>query len=64
MRRTVAALLITGLLSVSMPMMARDRGGRDGGGDFTRVVRIIKSIIRHLIPSPMDDGGTINPPKP
>jgi hypothetical protein len=64
MRRTLATFLITGLLSTSMPMMARDRGGRDGGGDFTRVVRIIKSIIRHLIPSPADDGSGINPPKP
>lgn len=63
MRRTVATLLITGLLSVSMPMMARDRGGRDGGGDFTRVVRIIKSIIRHLVMAPADDSG-IQPPKP
>jgi len=63
MRRTVATLLITGLLSVSMPMIASDRGGRDGGGDFTRFVRVIKSIIRHLILAPADDTNIL-PPKP
>jgi hypothetical protein len=63
MRRTVATLLITGLLSVSTPMMVRDHGGRDGCGDFTRFVRIIKSIIHHLILAPADDGNIL-PPKP
>jgi hypothetical protein len=63
MRRTLATLLITGLLSTSMPMMIRDRGGRDGGGDFTRFVRVIKSIVRHLIAAPADDTGIL-PPKP
>ena len=63
MRRTLATLLITGLLSTSMPMMIGDRGGRDGGGDFTRFVRVIKSIIRHLVTAPTDDGN-IEPPKP
>ena len=62
MRRTLAALLVTGLLTTSMPLMARgDRGGRDSGGDFP-IVRIIKRIIRILLP--LDDTGTINPPKP
>ena len=63
MRRTLATLLITGLLSTSMPLMARDRGGRDGGGDFTRFVRVIKSIIHHLVLAPADDGNVL-PPKP
>ena len=66
MRRTIATLLITGVLSSSMPMMMRDRGdrgGRDSGGDHT-IVRIIRNIIRHLIPMPADDTNTINPPRP
>lgn len=65
MRRTLATLLITGVLSSSVPMMMRDRdrGGRDSGGDQT-IVRIIRSIIRHLLPMPADDPITINPPKP
>lgn len=64
MRRIVATLLVTGLLGTSMPMMARDRGGRDGGGDFSPIVKVIKNIIRHLIPAPSDDGNNIGPPKP
>jgi hypothetical protein len=63
MRRTLATLLITGLLSTSIPLMVRDRGGRDGGGDFTRFVRVIKSIIRHLVLAPADDNNIL-PPKP
>lgn len=64
MRRTLAVLLVTGLLSTSMPMMRRggDRPGRDIGGD-NPIVRIIKSVIRHLIPTPTDDGNIV-PPKP
>lgn len=65
MRRTLATLLITGVLSSSVPMMARDRdrGGRDSGGDHT-IVRVIRNIIRHLIPMPADDTNNITPPKP
>jgi len=61
MRRTVATLLITALLSASGPLMMRDRDqdrGRDRGFNPTK---IIKNIIRHLLP--LDDGG-ITPPKP
>jgi len=64
MRRIIATVLVTGLLSASAPMIARDRGGRDGGGDFTRIVKIVKQIIRHLIVAPADDTNNINPPKP
>jgi len=65
MRRTIATLLITGLLSASVPIMARDgdRGGRDSGGDIT-FVKIVKTIIRHLLPVPTDDGNNLGPPKP
>ena len=47
-------------------MMMRDRGdrgGRDSGGDHT-IVRVIRNIIRHLIPMPADGGNDITPPKP
>lgn len=64
MRRIIATVLVTGLLSTAAPMMARDRGGRDGGGDFTRIVKIVKQIIRHLIVAPADDTNNIVPPKP
>ena len=60
MRRIVATLLITGLLSTSVPLFARDR---DSGGDFNPI-RIIKTIIRHLLPIPTDGGDTLGPPKP
>ena len=63
MRQTIATLLITGVLSSSVPMMMRDRGGRDSGGD-NPVVRVIRQIIRHLIPMPADDSGNLVPPKP
>jgi hypothetical protein len=64
MRRTIAMLLMTGVLTASMPLMARDRdrGGRDGGGNFNPIIRVIKNIIRHLLP--LDDTNNINPPKP
>jgi len=62
MRKMVATLLLTGILSASMPMMARgDRPGRDIGGD-NPIIRIIKNIVRHLLP--LDDSGNLNPPKP
>jgi hypothetical protein len=60
MRKTIAMFLVTALLSSSAPLMIRDRGGDPG----ERFVRIIKTIIRHLLPIPTDDGTTINPPKP
>jgi hypothetical protein len=64
MRKLIATVLLTGVLSASMPMMARgDRPGRDIGGD-NPIVRIIKQIIRHLVPAPADDSTNPNPPKP
>ncbi len=63
MRRIIATLLVTGLLSTSAPLFARDRGGRGEGGDFSPI-RIIKTIIRHLIPVPTDGGDLLGPPKP
>jgi hypothetical protein len=58
MRRTFATLLISALLISSAPSFAR----RDD--DPSGPLRLIKKIIRLLIPSPTDDGGTIAPPKP
>jgi len=59
MRRTVATLLITALLSSSGPLLRRDQDrDRDRGFNPTK---IIKNIILHLLP--LDDSG-IGPPKP
>ena len=58
MRRTAATLLITALLSSYGPLMFRDRGG-----DWDPIRTIVK-IVRHLLPSLMDGGDTIGPPKP
>jgi hypothetical protein len=60
MRKTIATVLVTALLSTSAPLMIRD-GGQNPGERF---VRIIKTIIRHLLPVPTDDGSNILPPKP
>ncbi|HEY6844503.1 MAG TPA: hypothetical protein VI391_10060 [Thermoanaerobaculia bacterium] len=62
MRKTVAALLLTGILSASTPIMMRgDRPGRDIGGD-NPIVHFIKLIVRHLLP--LDDSNNPTPPKP
>jgi hypothetical protein len=62
MRKFVATVLLTGVLSASMPMMARgDRPGRDIGGD-NPIVHFLKRIVRHLLP--LDDSNDLNPPKP
>ena len=58
MRRTIATFLVTALLSTSAPLLMRDRG-QDPGGSF---IKIIRTIIRHLVP--MDGGDNIVPPKP
>jgi hypothetical protein len=57
MRRILATLLVTSLLSVSAPAFAR----RDDGPD--RFIRYIKKIVRLLLPSPTDDYQP-TPPKP
>jgi hypothetical protein len=59
MRRIVAALVVSAFLGSSAPTFAR----RDDGDRFNPI-RYIKKIIRILIPSPADDGGTLGPPKP
>ena len=58
MRRIVATLLVSALLSISAPSFAR----RDDGGDWNPI-KYIKKIIRILLPSP-DDDGQPGPPKP
>jgi len=58
MRKTIATLLVTALLSSSAPLLRRDR---DRGGDFDPI-KIIKKIVRTLIPT--DDTGNLGPPKP
>lgn len=63
MRKSIATLLLTAMLLTAAPMLARDRGGRDSGGD-NPIVRVIRQIIRHLVPAPADDSTNPNPPKP
>ncbi len=60
MRRTMATLLIAGVLSSFAPFAPRDRGGDPGFNP----IKIIKKIIRILVPSPTDGGDLISPPKP
>ncbi len=58
MRRTVATLLVTALLSSSVPSAIRDRDG-----DWSPI-QILKKIVRLLIPAPSDTGDNLSPPKP
>ena len=59
MRRTVATLLISALLSVSAPSMLR----RGDPGEFNPL-RFLKKIVRLLIPLPTDGSDNLGPPKP
>ncbi|HYS52177.1 MAG TPA: hypothetical protein VER58_00250 [Thermoanaerobaculia bacterium] len=58
MRRAVATLLVSALLSSATPSFAR----RDDGDRFDPI-KVIKKIIRILVPSP-DDDSVPTPPKP
>ncbi len=58
MRRILATLLVTSLLSVSAPSFTR----RDDRDRFNPI-RFIKKIIRILLPTPNDD-YVPTPPKP
>jgi hypothetical protein len=58
MRRVVATLLVSALLSVSAPSFAR----RDDGDRFDPI-KFIKKIVRILLPTP-DDDYVPTPPKP
>ena len=60
MRRTVATLLVTSILSISAPSFARQS---DPGGDWNPL-KYIKKIVRLLLPSPTDGGDGLGPPKP
>jgi hypothetical protein len=59
MRRILATLIVTAVLTSSAPSLAR----RDDGDRFNPI-EYIKKIVRILIPAPADDGGTATPPKP
>lgn len=59
MRRILATLLVTSLLTVSAPSFAR----RDDGDRFNPI-RILKKIVRLLVPINHDDGNVPTPPKP
>jgi len=56
MRRVVATLIVSALLSSAVPSFAR----RDDGDTL---IRFIKQIVRILVPSP-DDDVQPTPPKP
>jgi len=56
MRRTLAVVLVSALLSVSSPSLAR----RDDGDRFNPI-KFIKKIVRILLP--LDDNQPL-PPKP
>ncbi len=58
MRRIVATLLVSALLSSAAPSFAR----RDGGDRFDPI-QFIKKIVRILVPAPADDYQP-TPPKP
>jgi hypothetical protein len=58
MRRFVATVLVSALLSVSAPSFAR----RDDGPSFSPI-EFIKKIVRLLVPTPCDDYQP-TPPKP
>ena len=58
MRRIVATLLVSALLTISAPSFAR----RDDGDRFDPI-KYIKKIIRILVPS-LDDDSVPTPPKP
>jgi hypothetical protein len=64
MRKFVAALLLTGVLAISTPAFARESARPGDGRDINPIVRIIKKIIRHLVPAPADDSTNPQPPKP
>jgi hypothetical protein len=58
MRRFVATVIVSALLTASAPSFAR----RDDGGSFSPI-EFIKKIVRILVPVPCDDGVPA-PPKP
>ena len=58
MRRTLATLLVTAVLSTSTASFAR----RDDGDRFD-AIKFIKKIVRILVPMPADDIQP-TPPKP
>ncbi len=60
MRRTMATLLIAGLLGSFAPFAPRDRGEDPGFNP----IKIIKKIVKKLVPSPTDGGDVVSPPKP
>ena len=58
MRRTMAAVLVAGMLTASMPAMSMSRGDRDWNP-----IHFIAKIVKHLLPSTNDDNNIL-PPKP
>jgi len=59
MRRLFATLLMSSLLITGAPFVRDDGPRRDWNP-----IHIIKKIVRHLLPSPADDGDTAGTPKP
>jgi hypothetical protein len=57
MRRIVATLLVSALLTSAAPLARRD------DGDRFDPIKLIKKIVRILVPAPADDYQP-TPPKP
>jgi len=64
--KTAAVVTFVLALSLSAPSAfaapQRDRGGDPDWG--TRIIRIVKSVIHHFVPSSLDDIFSTVPPKP
>jgi hypothetical protein len=59
MRRIFATILMSTLLMTVAPFMRDSGHGRDWDP-----IRIIKKIVRHLLPTPTDVGDGLGTPKP
>ena len=64
--KAAAVVLLALTLSLSAPsaFAAAQRGAIGDPGWGTRIVRIIKSVIHHLIPASLDDFTGTQPPIP
>ena len=62
MKRSLAFFSLLVLLSVPAMAAPRDDDPRRGGGVISRVVHLIKTVVRGVVP--LDDSNNPLPPKP